>query len=161
MCPAAGRDAAAPMKRRRSQRDAPSVKMPVPAPGAPEQNVAAPPFFCGAPPAGFLLHHRNRRYRKHPVPSGGIHDNPGPESGAAYCPAMILTHSCGYDKMVYFIRLRSTSYMRMPPATEAFRDVMFPSMGRETRKSHFSLIRREIPLPSEPMTSPTGPEKSV
>ena len=54
-------------------------------------------------------------------------------------------------------RCLEISYISMPAATEALREVIFPFMGRDTIKSHFSFTSLPIPFPSEPITSPTGP----
>jgi hypothetical protein len=49
----------------------------------------------------------------------------------------------------------------MPAATEALRELILPFIGRDTITSHFSRTRREIPLPSLPMTSAAPPLKLV
>ena len=51
----------------------------------------------------------------------------------------------------------ATSYMSTPAATEALSEFIFPFIGIDTMKSHFSLTSRLMPFPSEPITSPTPP----
>ena len=46
-------------------------------------------------------------------------------------------------------------------AVEAFREFTCPCMGMLTRKSQFSVTRRPMPSPSEPMTRHTAPLRSV
>ena len=45
--------------------------------------------------------------------------------------------------------------------SEALRESICPRMGRDMVKSHFSLMSRPTPCPSEPMTRAVGPVKSV
>src|SRR5579864_1716609 len=49
-------------------------------------------------------------------------------------------------------RWRTISYKTTAAATETFREGTLPSMGMETRKSHFRLTRSCRPLPSPPRT---------
>src|ERR1700722_10250169 len=49
-------------------------------------------------------------------------------------------------------RCRTISYITTAPATETFSDGTFPSIGIETRKSHFLFTRSCSPLPSAPRT---------
>jgi len=44
-----------------------------------------------------------------------------------------------------------------PAATEALSEFIFPFIGNDTMKSHFSLTSLLIPLPSDPITRPTPP----
>ena len=46
-------------------------------------------------------------------------------------------------------------------AADALSELTCPFMGRLSTKSQFSLIRRPIPSPSEPMTRAIGPVRSV
>src|SRR5271168_910251 len=48
---------------------------------------------------------------------------------------------------------RTISYITTAPATDTFSEDTFPSIGIETRKSHFFLTRSCRPLPSAPRTS--------
>ncbi len=50
------------------------------------------------------------------------------------------------------LRWRTISYSMTPAATDTFSDGTFPSMGMETRKSHFLATRSWTPLPSDPST---------
>ena len=50
-----------------------------------------------------------------------------------------------------------TSYSAMPAATPAFRDSAGPRIGMRTTASQVSSTSRDRPLPSEPMTSTSGP----
>src|SRR5699024_7530495 len=52
--------------------------------------------------------------------------------------------------------LRYTSYKRRLAATDAFRDVTCPFIGRLTVQSHFFNTKRPIPFPSLPMTTAIG-----
>src|SRR5271166_5792283 len=52
----------------------------------------------------------------------------------------------------FFPRWRTTSYNITPAATETFSDGTLPSIGIETRKSHFRATRSWRPLPSAPRT---------
>src|SRR5215470_2583895 len=45
---------------------------------------------------------------------------------------------------------RTISYKTTPAATETFKDGTFPSIGIETRKSHFLITRSCKPFPSAP-----------
>ena len=49
---------------------------------------------------------------------------------------------------------RTISYSMTPAATETFRDDILPSMGMDTRKSHFFFTKSWTPLPSAPSTIP-------
>src|SRR5580658_7185762 len=49
-------------------------------------------------------------------------------------------------------RCRTISYSTTAAATETFSDGTFPSIGIETRKSHFRFTRSCRPLPSPPRT---------
>ena len=47
-----------------------------------------------------------------------------------------------------------------PVATETFKLLIAPAIGILIRKSHFSLVRRRSPRPSDPITRATAPRKS-
>jgi hypothetical protein len=47
--------------------------------------------------------------------------------------------------------------MQIEAATEALSEDKAPAIGIDTKKSHFSRTRREMPSPSEPITRATGP----
>lgn len=51
-----------------------------------------------------------------------------------------------------------TSYIIIPPATEAFKELIFPIIGIFTNKSHFLSVKLEIPFPSLPIINAHGPE---
>ena len=59
------------------------------------------------------------------------------------------------------LRCLSTSYMKIPAATEALSELIFPSMGSFIIKSHFFWMRALIPKPSEPITRAQPPVRSV
>ena len=61
----------------------------------------------------------------------------------------------------FAVRCRRVSYMKIPAATEAFREVILPHMGNRSRKSHFSRTSLPMPKPSEPITRATGPVRST
>src|SRR5580698_1728688 len=58
-------------------------------------------------------------------------------------------------------RWRKTSNRAIPAATETFRDSICPAIGIRTRKSHFSRVKRRMPLPSPPKTKASGRLKSA
>src|SRR5215467_13638473 len=66
----------------------------------------------------------------------------------ASTPGMELDLNCKVQR-----RCRATSYITMAAATETFNDGTLPSMGMETRKSHFLRTCSCNPRPSAPSTS--------
>ena len=62
------------------------------------------------------------------------------------------TEGLHFASAAFILRWRTISYNMTPAATDTFSDGTFPSMGIETRKSHFFATRSWTPLPSEPNT---------
>src|SRR4030081_2988461 len=60
---------------------------------------------------------------------------------------------CLSEDVFPFRRWRTISYSTTAAATETFSDGTLPSIGIETRKSHFLFTRSCRPLPSAPSTS--------
>ena len=71
-------------------------------------------------------------------------------------PGFIDAHDIFLQSLCFLI-----SYMMIAAALEAFSELIFPTIGMDTTKSHFSLTSLLTQKPSEPMTTAILPETSV
>src|ERR1700683_2338793 len=86
-----------------------------------------------------------------PVDSEGVHR--GDAENQKIKTQVARLHFAPVGSLSFMRRCRTISYITTAPATDTFSEGTFPSIGIETRKSHFFFTRSCSPLPSAPRTS--------